>query len=44
MRPTQLHHLAKVRIIETHNNDVTMTVVTVTVIEEIKGVVEVVDK
>ena len=35
MRPIQLHHLARMRMIEIHNNDVT-------VIDEIKGVVEVV--
>ena len=43
MRPIQLHHLAKMRMIEIHNDDVTMTVGTVTVIEEIKEVVEVVE-
>jgi hypothetical protein len=36
MRPIQLHHLARMQMIQIHNDDVTMTVGTVTVIEEIK--------
>ena len=42
MRPIQLHHLARMRMTEIHKDDVTMTVETVTGIEEIRGVVEVV--
>jgi hypothetical protein len=41
-RPIQLRHRA--RMIEINNDDVTMTVEIMTVIEEIKEVVEVVDK
>ena len=37
-----LHHLARMRMTEIHQDDVTMTVETVTAIEEIRGVVEVV--
>ena len=37
-----LHHLARMRMTEIHKDDVTMTVETVTGIEEIRGVVEVV--
>ena len=37
-----LHHLARMRMTEIHKDDVTMTVETVTAIEEIRGIVEVV--
>ena len=37
-----LHHLARMRMTEINKDDVTLTVETVTAIEEIKGVVEVV--
>ena len=37
-----LHPLARMRMIEIHKDDATMTIETVTAIEEIKGAVEVV--